>query len=181
MDADTDSRTDAELVVAAATGAADAFEALYYRYRDWAFGLARRFCNSDADAADAVQDAFFYFFNTFPEFELRAKLKTFLYPVVKHRALNRVRAAQRSTSLGDEAEAVEAPADRDPAAERRSVAEWVDRLPAAQREVVLLRFADGLDLADIAIALEIPVGTVKSRLYNALAALREHPDLLEKG
>jgi RNA polymerase sigma-70 factor (ECF subfamily) len=175
-----DTRTDAELVAAASAGEEAAFETLYRRYRDWVFGLARRFCNTDEDAADVVQETFCYLFNKFPDFTLRAQLKTFLYPVTKHRALNRVRSEKRTMPLGDADKRWEAAAVRDAAAERRSIVEWVGRLPGPQREVVLLRFADGLDLSEIAGALEIPVGTVKSRLHNALAVLREHPDLQEK-
>jgi len=57
--------------------------------------------------------------------------------------------------------------------QRTAVAETVAALPEAQREVVMLRFVDGFSLPEIAEALDIPVGTVKSRLHNALARLRE--------
>ena len=52
-------------------------------------------------------------------------------------------------------------------------------LPEAQREVLLMRFVDGLTLAEIAEALAIPLGTVKSRLHNALRALRDDPRVRE--
>ena len=48
-------------------------------------------------------------------------------------------------------------------------------LPAAQREVLIMRFVDGLSLADIAAALSIPQGTVKSRLHHAIKTLRDDP------
>ena len=48
-------------------------------------------------------------------------------------------------------------------------------LPAQQREVLMLRFVDGFNLEEIANALEIPLGTVKSRLHNALKTLRDDP------
>ena len=48
-------------------------------------------------------------------------------------------------------------------------------LPPGQRQVLLMRFVDDMTLAEIALALEIPEGTVKSRLHNALAALRDDP------
>ena len=48
-------------------------------------------------------------------------------------------------------------------------------LPAAQREVLLLRYADDMNLGEIAAALDVPAGTVKSRLHHALRALREDP------
>ena len=49
------------------------------------------------------------------------------------------------------------------------------RLSEEHREVLLLRFVDGLDLAEIARAMDIPLGTVKSRLHNALETLRADP------
>jgi len=49
------------------------------------------------------------------------------------------------------------------------------RLSEEHREVLLLRFMDGLDLAEIARAMDIPLGTVKSRLHNALGTLRADP------
>ena len=48
-------------------------------------------------------------------------------------------------------------------------------LPEPQREALLMRFVDDMSLAEIAAALSIPVGTVKSRLHNSLAALRRDP------
>ena len=48
-------------------------------------------------------------------------------------------------------------------------------LSTEQREVLQLRFVDGLSLAEIADAMEIPLGTVKSRLHNALTSLRKDP------
>jgi RNA polymerase sigma-70 factor (ECF subfamily) len=54
----------------------------------------------------------------------------------------------------------------------------VSGLPETHREVVLMRFVDGLTLEEIGQALDIPLGTVKSRLHNALAALRKDPRVL---
>jgi RNA polymerase sigma-70 factor (ECF subfamily) len=48
-------------------------------------------------------------------------------------------------------------------------------LPEAQREVLLMRFVDGMSLQEIAAALSIPEGTVKSRMHNALSALKSDP------
>jgi RNA polymerase sigma-70 factor (ECF subfamily) len=66
-----------------------------------------------------------------------------------------------------------APTERDDAGEDlRAALAW---LPRAQAEVVVMRFTDEMSLEEIAQALSIPLGTVKSRLHHALAALREHP------
>ena len=57
----------------------------------------------------------------------------------------------------------------------RPIASRNHGLPETHREVVLMRFVDGLSLDEIATALDIPLGTVKSRLHNALNALRADP------
>ncbi|MBN2319234.1 MAG: RNA polymerase sigma factor [Acidobacteria bacterium] len=167
-------RSDGELVEAANQGDRSAFEELYHRYRDWVFTVARRFSGNEDDACDVLQETFFYFFNKFPGFELRAQLKTFLYPVAKHMALNRSKKAAQTVPLAPEFDRILPDMPRDEQAERRELLEFVRILPEAQREVVMLRFADGLDLSEIAVTMGIPIGTVKSRLHQALAKLKEN-------
>jgi RNA polymerase sigma-70 factor (ECF subfamily) len=141
----------------------EAFEALYYRYRDWVHSIAFRFCASREDALDVLQETFAYFYRRLPGLELTSRLTTFLYPVVKHLALNRRRGANRTVPLADLA----AP---DPASGHAE--DLLAGLPQEQREIVWLRFVDEMDLKDIAEILGIPLGTVKSRLFAALQALR---------
>lgn len=168
------SRSDGELVEAANQGDRSAFEELYHRYRDWVFSIACRFCGNKDDACDVLQETFFYFFNKFPGFKLRAQLKTFLYPAAKHLALNRSKKDAQTVPLSPGFDQILPNTPRDELSERRDLFEFVQILPESQREVVMLRFADDLDLSEIAASLEIPVGTVKSRLHQALARLKEH-------
>jgi RNA polymerase sigma-70 factor (ECF subfamily) len=56
---------------------------------------------------------------------------------------------------------------------RDELAAVLSLLPTAHREVLLMRFVDGMELGEIGLALNIPVGTVKSRLHNGLQTLRE--------
>jgi RNA polymerase sigma-70 factor (ECF subfamily) len=165
--------SDQRLIAAANRGDRDAMETLYYRYRDWVVALAYRFCRNREDALDVMQQAFIYLFSKFPGFELCCQMKSFLYPVVKNLAVDQLRKRDRLVAWSDAQTDVVAPVSRDARAGRQNVAELVARLPEQQREVVLMRFADGLSLSEIAEALEIPLGTVKSRLHNALATLRE--------
>jgi len=173
-----DPRDDQTLVEAINRGDAAAFEALYYRYRDWVVRLARRFTGNDADALDVLQETFAYLLGKFPGFRLTARMTTFLYPAVKNLSLG-VRRHDRTyrsyRSYGDEAQALdEVPAapTEGAAASRAELAAVMAALPETHREVVLMRFVDDLALAEIAAALNIPLGTVKSRLHNALETLR---------
>jgi RNA polymerase sigma-70 factor (ECF subfamily) len=182
VDADTepksalDTRTDLELIAAINGGDSRAFEALYLRYRDWVTMLADRFTGDSGLALDVLQETFLYFLKKFPGFVLTAQLKTFLYPVVKNLSIAARRKTQRHQSTETELATLENTPSEEAATSGASEITFVlANLPAEQREVLLLRFVDGLSLNEIAEAMEIPLGTVKSRLHNALACLREDP------
>ncbi|HEX8916024.1 MAG TPA: sigma-70 family RNA polymerase sigma factor [Humisphaera sp.] len=172
----TDPRSDQDLVAGLNAGDPSAFDALYDRYRDWVVRLARRFCGNDADALDVLQETFAYLLRKVPGFTLSAAMTTFLYPVVKHLSLAAKRKTMRLVGAGDDAlgEVPDESAD-DPADSRPELAAVLAGLPDGHREVLLMRFVDGLQMNEIATALGIPTGTVKSRLHNALAALRSDP------
>ncbi len=137
------------------------FEAIYRAHRDWAVGLAYRFCGDRDEALDVMQEAFAYLWKRLP---LRVKATTLLYPVVKHLALDR-RRRRRAQALPAEIEGARGIPD--------DMRDLLAPLSEDHREVVLLRFAQGLDLAEIAEVLGVPLGTVKSRLHYALAELRK--------
>jgi len=159
--------SDAELVRAARAGDLEAFETLYRRHRDWVTTVAYRFCGNRDDALDVLQETFLYVLKKLPRLELRARFTTFLYPAVKHLAFDRRKKAKRHATLDrpDDAVGLEGlPPD---------AAELLEGLSGTQREILGLRFVDGLSLKEIADVLRIPLGTVKSRLHHALKALRE--------
>ena len=150
-----------------------AFEALYRRYRDWVVAVAFRLTGNRDDALDVLQEAFAYLWRKVPGLRLTSSMKTFLYPAVKHLSVSMLRKKLRYASDGEALASVAAPeaglsGREDLAAAMRALAE-------AQREVVLMRFVDGMSLQEIAEALDVPVGTVKSRLHNALRFLRDDP------
>ncbi|MCC6678962.1 MAG: sigma-70 family RNA polymerase sigma factor [Phycisphaerales bacterium] len=167
-----DPRTDAELVAALNAGEPSAFEALYLRHRDWVFRVARRYAPPGEDPADITHEVFLTLLRKFPGFRLTARLTTYLFPIARHTALARARARQveaRLTPLTGRAGAVSGPGMDGPSPE---LAAAVDTLPPGQREVLLMRAVDEMTLEEIALALAIPLGTVKSRLHLALQTLR---------
>jgi len=172
----SDSRSDQELIAAINDGDSSAFELLYYRHRDWVVSLAYRFTGDRELAFDVLQETFLYFVRKFPGFRLTAQLRTFLYPAVRNLSIAARRKAERFQSDENEAGAIEEMAAAEPlASPDESLAAALEVLSDDHREVLLLRFVDGLSLAEIAEALSIPLGTVKSRLHNALASLRDDP------
>ena len=170
-----DARTDRELITAINGGDSGAFEVLYYRYRDWVAALALRFTRDDHAALDVLQETFLYLLKKFPGFRLTANLKTFLYPAVRNLSIAARRRAERcQANEADLWQIEQAVAPEDASPRTRELGLVLTVLPDEQREVLLLRFVDGLSLAEVAAAMEIPLGTVKSRLHSALQALRQN-------
>ena len=168
-------RSDAELVRALNAGDASAFDGLYYRHRDWVVRLAQRFTGNGEDALDVAQETFSYLFRKFPGLVLTASMTTFLYPVVKNLSIAARRKRRRLAQLPDEDRRPDppAPATVDYGKQREELAAVLAALPEGQREVLLMRCVDGMTLLEIAEALGVPEGTVKSRLHNAAATLRK--------
>jgi RNA polymerase sigma-70 factor (ECF subfamily) len=168
-----DPRSDAQLVAALNSGDASAFDALYYRYRDRVLRLAFRFTSNHADAQDVLQETFTYFYRKFPAFELTSQLTTFLYPVVRNLSLvARRKRLSGAEPIPDDLPGFEA---SNPDLSRSELSAAMANLSVDHRQVVLLRFVDDLTIDEIAAAMGIPAGTVKSRLHHAIAALRQDP------
>ena len=168
--------SDKELIDAMNRGEADGFEELYHRYRDWVVRLAYRFTGNHDDALDVLQETFAYLLRKFPGFRLTASMTTFLYPAVKNLSIAARRKSDRYASNSDALWDVPAPEQGTPGGELAAV---LSVLPEIQREVLVMRFVDGMSLSEIADALTIPVGTVKSRLHNALKVLKNDKRTLQ--
>lgn len=132
-------------------------------------------------APDLTQETFVRVLRALPKFDPNgpASLSTWVLTIATRLALNELRrpdlaplAALHAEPIAPERERVEAQVDRKRLGE--AIAAGVAQLPDAQRAVLVLREYHELDYAAIASALEIDLGTVKSRLARARAALREH-------
>jgi RNA polymerase sigma-70 factor, ECF subfamily len=170
---------DQDLIAGINAGEDEAFERLYHRHREWVFRMACRISGSEHLAQDVVQEVFRYFLGKFPGFELRCELRTFLYPAIRNLALASLRGQRRF--VGGEAGAtvidrVAAPADA--TCGNHDLQQIIARLSPDHREILLLRFVDGMTLPEIATLAGIPLGTAKSRLHHALAALRSDPNVM---
>lgn len=162
-----DGRSDEALIAAVNHGDTAAFDALYYRYRDWVAHMAFRFTGDRHLALDVLQETFLYFSRKFPGFRLTARLTTFLYPAVRNFSIAARRKKERYVPIDTTDEAIVETRQMD------ETAHLVAALPEEQGEVLLLRFVDGMSMEEIAQAMRIPLGTVKSRLHYAIKALRE--------
>jgi RNA polymerase sigma-70 factor (ECF subfamily) len=165
--------SDEELIELANKGNAEAFETLYYRYRDWVFRLAWRFTGNRDLALDVLQETFIYLLSKLPNLKLTARMTTFLYPVVKHLSLTICRGNRQQVHTDKPLNELPLPAPTDTGDSRADLTAVLTVLPQEQREVILMRFVDDMKIREIAGALSVPVGTIKSRLHNALQTLRQ--------
>ncbi len=173
-----------------------AFEALYDRYKDTvyrtAFFITRDGAEADfitrdgAEAEEAVQETFLDVLRALPHYRVEgpAKFETWLYRVTVNRCRMRLRRKPLPTADWEE---IEERLERIPSSHpnhdpegavvqrERTATLWraVDQLPEGQRIVVMLRYQQGLAYDEIAQVLGINEGTVKSRLFNAHARLKE--------
>ncbi len=175
FDPDPGPTPDADLLDALGRGTIAAFEELYQRHRDWVLRLAYRFTGRQDDARDVLQDTFAYLLRKTPRPQLHTKLTTLLYPVVKNLAVTILR--KRGQTLSNDAllDQVARPAPPGTNLPRAELPAALGALSESQRELLLMRFVDDLSLEEIAEALSIPVGTVQSRLHDAVSTLRNDP------
>lgn len=169
--------TDADLVAAAQSGDRDALDALLRRHHDRIHALARRLTGNDADAADATQEALIAIVRGLPRFDQRAAFGTWAYRVATNASLDELRRRARRPrpdpdALLDVAAAASDPADI--AGARVDVDAALATLPVEFRAAVVLRDLCALDYAEIADVLDIPAGTVRSRIARGRAHLAEH-------
>lgn len=163
-------RDDRELVALANRGDPAGLEGLFRAHGGWVAALARRFTGDPDDALDVMQEVFAYLFERFPGFELSSSMRAYLYPVVRHQSISLIRKRRKVVAIDRFA--------RQPPEltfwpdEPGGLARLLGGLGAETRELLMLRFALGMKLQEIAEALGIPTGTVKSRLHAALASLR---------
>lgn len=167
-----------ELVARARARDAMAFHELVEWHRSRALGLAMRVLRSEADAEDVAQEAFVRAWFALPGFRGESKFSTWLYAIVMRKALDRAATVQRRRGRETElAAASEIAATRGADDERARLAVRMERLMSvlseAQRAVVTLFYYEGRSVDEVAMALRMPAGTVKTHLSRARAALRE--------
>jgi RNA polymerase sigma-70 factor (ECF subfamily) len=175
-----DPRNDRELVYAARRGDEPSFDALFYRYRDGIYRLSLAITKDPQAAEEIVVDTFARAYRALARLEPDDTLRPWLYRVAINESYDRRPRVAAPSSLDEAAEEVAAGDERSPSAlaeraeTRRVVLSAVEALDAKHRTVVVLHYLSELPLAEIALIVECPVGTVKSRLHYALRRLRTH-------
>jgi RNA polymerase sigma-70 factor (ECF subfamily) len=167
---------DGALVAAARDGDRDALDALLRRHYDRLYAVCRRMTGNDADALDATQDALIAIVRGLPRFRAGARFSTWAYRVATNACLDELRRRRRRPEPGlpdlDRARGATASA-ADGVDARVDIDRALTSVAPEFRAPVVLRDLCGLDYAEIAEVLDVPVGTVKSRIARGRAALAE--------
>ncbi len=182
-----DALSDAELVRRCCDGDVAAFGRLVERHQDYIYNSVFHLVSDEHDAEDLAQDVFVSAFDSLESFEGRAKFTTWLYGIM----LNTVRSYWRRTgrrtvfSLDGSQSEEDGPnpelEDETDGPVRKTlrreevelVREAIDGLEDDLREILVLRDLQGLSYKDLAEVLDVPIGTVKSRLYRARGELKD--------
>lgn len=172
--------TDRALVDAVIAGDDEAYRVLVDREKENVIGLCRRVLRDPQEAEDVAQEAFIQAYRALPTFRGDGAFGAWLGRIASRLAYARLKRpielradpTREAGWLIDEEEGVDpqrAILDRE---RRAEVQRAISSLPEHQRRIVEMRFYGGLSLEEISSATGAPLGTVKSRLHRALAALR---------
>jgi RNA polymerase sigma-70 factor (ECF subfamily) len=176
-----------------------AFDQIVHQYQDMVFNLACRLLGGYDEAVDLSQEVFLQVYRKLSTFRRDASLRTWIYRIVINRAKNRQRwwkrrmgemtalsleEAETRPGCGVAARLACSDVAPDEALERKEreqiLHRAIEKLPFDQRTILLLKEIEGLSYEEISTTLDLPLGTVKSRLARARKSLRDSldPELL---
>jgi RNA polymerase sigma-70 factor, ECF subfamily len=176
--------TDEIIVERALTGDAEAFGELVRRWERRIFALTYGMLGREEDARDATQETFLAAFRNLRGFRGEAKVSSWLHRIAVNQCISRQRRSKvRSESALEDEEAADAgtfatPLSHSPAhvaegrQEMAAVRRAINSLPVELRQVVVMKEFEELTFREIADALDLPLSTVKSRLYTAMKQLQ---------
>lgn len=192
-----DQRTDEELLCAYRDGESEALRLLIDRYRPSLFGFLVRFLGDRAAAEDVFQEAFLQVHLSADSFDAERRLKPWLFTIAANKGRDWLRkqrrqaaielsapvsAGDRQTEMGDllEGQSLAPEVGLDDNELTSQVRRAVDELPEHLREILLLAYFQRFNYNQLAEVLEIPLGTVKSRLHSAVAAFKRRWELHQR-
>jgi RNA polymerase sigma-70 factor (ECF subfamily) len=177
-------QNDAELVRQTLCGNTAAYNGLVLRYQRQVYNLAYRMLGNAEDAGDLVQETFLRAYSALASFRQDASFLTWLYKIASNLCIDQLRSRKAKGALSLDVELEEG---REPAAESRSCApeevairdavqtvvhRAILNLPEKYRLVVVMRHLQDMSVDEIARALDLPTGTVKTHLFRAREMLR---------
>lgn len=159
-----------ELLARVVTGDRDAFDTIMRSHEDRVFSVCLRILGNREKALDATQDTFLTVFRKADQFQGRSAVGTWIYRIAVNVCYDQIRRAKRrpSESLPDHVDPADPSAEAaiDSAALRPEIEIALATLPAEFRNAVILSDLEGLSLPEVAEVLDVPIGTVKSRVFR---------------
>lgn len=171
----TNTETEHALVSSAQEGDRQAFGELVSLYRQGVINVVYRICGDEALAEDIAQEAFIRAWQKLPSYQPRASFRSWVYRIATNAVLDELRRQKETINVdglqvADPAQSIEERLIHQQEVERVQAA--ILALPEASRAVLVLREFEGLSYQEIADALDIPKGTVMSRLNYARKSMR---------
>ena len=172
--------SDDELMALCRKGNTDAFTALYDRHKQAVINYSARMLRDKDLAADVLQETFIYIFRTIQAYQPKSRFKALLFKAAHNITITKLRKIRNldfvelnenlvpcapEVSLLEKSETIEF--------FRKNIYTALDEMPEFYREIILLRYEKDLSYEDMGEILGCPVGTIKSRLHNAMESLRQ--------
>jgi RNA polymerase sigma-70 factor (ECF subfamily) len=190
MKDDWEARDDAALLAAIKTGELGAFTGLVERHQRSLINFFYHLCWDRQAAEDCAQEVFLRVYSHLDTYEPQAKFTTFLFRIARNLWIDRMRTAavhgkplslESQGSGGDERALQDRVAGRSPSPveilarreQQDALRRAIDQLPEEQKAVVILSEIQGMKYQDIGAILDVPVGTVKSRMHTAMEKLKD--------
>jgi RNA polymerase sigma-70 factor (ECF subfamily) len=175
----TDRLYETVLVLRCQAGDEGAFAELVERYQPRLRYYLRKMLRDLANAEDALQDVWLDVFRALPRLADAGAVRAWLYRIARDRAFRELRKRRLACQSLEEVDAIDEPVDQAPftAEDVEHIHAALDELAAEHREVLVLRYIEGMSYEEIAGVAGCQVGTVRSRLHYAKRALR---DVLER-
>jgi len=182
-----DRKTEKKLIIAAQRGDSEAFEQLYKEFRIELYRSALLVMRNPDQAEDAVSEAFIKAFKNIDRFDTRYPMRPWLHQILTNECNNLFKKGRSDVMRLDDfsTDWKESVSDREaPSTEEKVIGDQedeqvrilLDSLSYEHRQVVVMHYFQNLDLATIATMLDVPLGTVKSRLFHARKQLARHID-----
>ncbi len=179
--------TDNKLIASALAGSQDAYKALMERHRPAIYHIVYKFVRDKEITADLVQETFMKAFASLETYRSEYKFSTWLYRIAANSSIDFLRKQRiRTLSLDTPSDDSEGRGEYDvpdltyypekdlEERERRvSIQDAIDSLPEKYKQVIIYRHKDDRSYEDIAVALNIPIGTVKARIFRARELLKK--------
>jgi RNA polymerase sigma-70 factor (ECF subfamily) len=164
---------DKTAIIRCQEGDKDVFQHLVEHYQKEAIGHAIAILGNKEDSLDVVQEAFMDAFKAIKKFDCERRFYPWFYTILRHRCLKLLeRKKRQSSNQLNETEIIAQTSDY-PAEDAEHLEMTLLEIPPEDRELITLKYLDGLSYSDIAERLGVPEGTVMSRLYYARRRLWE--------